>query len=235
MSDRHPNYQMPWARVRLIAGDKPGTMRLTEFGLVLYNGIDWSFLAPIKASWAGLPPADTVRAGTEATVIDCGGAIAVAGAAGWVFRPVVIASSSTLISVSGATSLVEQTAFSAAVPASLMGTKGQLNVETYIEFSAASANAKTIRTRLGGQLLGQLAASSTHKTYSVLSRIKNFGAAAQKNMDGQIFTYGGSGGGVNSSTVDTSQATAFTVSLQLAVTTESAVFHGYLATVQPGM
>lgn len=74
MIDRHPNYQIPWARVRLMAGDRPGTTRLTEFGLATYDGTEWSFIAPIKAAYT-LPDPATLAPGT--TVV-CGSALLVA-------------------------------------------------------------------------------------------------------------------------------------------------------------
>src|SRR5574343_72124 len=54
MSDRHPNYTIPWARVRVSAGDKPGTMRLTEFGLATYDGSRWTLADLEPRTWAQL-------------------------------------------------------------------------------------------------------------------------------------------------------------------------------------
>lgn len=72
MIDRHPNYQIPWARVRLMAGDRPGTTRLTEFGLATWDGSRWMLADLEPRTWAQLRalPTATLTPGMCCRVTD---------------------------------------------------------------------------------------------------------------------------------------------------------------------
>ena len=209
-------------------------------------GVDMGFLInprlsasrvkiPIVCAWAERPNPSKVPAGTEMSVLDCGGAIAVAGVAGWVFRPIELFNSSTPVLISGAAGSADQVAHQFTIPASLMGAKGVIATELFGAFSVASANSKTLKMKIGSSTLCALAWSASHKTFSALSRVKNITKASQANMDGGIFNFGGSGGNIITSSIDTSVDTTVHFTIALGNATETCTFHGIRATVYPAM
>lgn len=190
---------------------------------------------PIICAWAERPSTSSVPVGTEMSVTDCGGAIAVAGVTGWVFRPVEIFNSSVSILINGSVGSSDQVAYQFTIPASIMGVKGVIATELFGVFSVASANSKMLKMKIGSSTLCSLTWSTAHKTFSALSRVKNITKLSQSNMDGGIFNFGGSGGNIGTSSIDTSVDTTVQFTLALGNATETCTFQGIRATVYPAM
>ena len=209
---------------------------VTDYGrtIAISDGVRWR-LERLYLAWADLPPASLVPAGTEASVIDCGGATAVASVVGWVFRPIEVFNSSAAVLISGSVGSSDQVGYQFTVPANLLGTKGSLSIEVVGTFSVASANSKILKMKLGATTLSQLSYQASHKSISALGRLKNITKSSQIIMDGQIFTFGGSGGGVQTATVDTSVDTVIQLTMAMGSTAETCTFHGVRATLYPAM
>lgn len=202
--------------------------------VAISDGVRWR-LERLYLPWGSLPPSSLVSIGTEASVTDVAGAIAVAGVTGWVFRPVEIFNTSTSVLISGAVGATDQVAYQWILPAGLLGVKGVVQIETFGTFSVASANSKTIKLKLGGAILSVFAYSSFHKTLSTLGRIKNINRTNQSAMDGGILGPGGSGGNLSIANVDTSLDAIMQITMALGSTAETCTFGGAKVTVFPSM
>ena len=167
------------------------------------------------------------------SVLDCCGAIAVAGVSGWVFRPIRIRQVSTPVTVTGTTSQLVVDSF--IIPGKLLGTKGQLKIRAKCNSSSNNSNNKSIQFYLGGQAVSQIA----HSTAMYLSSGYDI-ELINVNATNQV---GGSGSNgaqnwgafFNQLTVDTGVDQLFETKMQLAVGTDSITLKSLCIDIQPAM
>ena len=234
-----PLRQYPLAQAMAInpATLQPGTpVRITDFGgtIAITDGVRWR-LERLYLAWGGLPSALLVPVGTEASITDCGGAIAVAGVAGWVFRPVEIFNSGAVVQNSTIGS--EVTAYSATIPAGLMGTKGTCVVESFVAAQAANSNAKSAVVRFGGTAFNTFSLTASYRVSSILTRIRNTGISANRGLE----PAGGLSPGTSSfqlsaiTAIDTSVAVPVTLGSTVSVSGDVLTFSGCTVTIKPAM
>ena len=214
---------------------KAGAVRqVTDYGgtIAVPDGVRWR-LERLYSTWDSKPAANLVPVGTELSVTDCGGAIAVAGVAGWVFRPIRIRQVSTQVTVTGTTSQIVVDSFT--VPAKLLGAKGQLKIRAKINASSTNSNSKYTQFYLGGQAVSQ--GSSNLATYlSAGYDIELLNVNATNQVGGSGSNGAQNWGAVfNQLTVDTGVDQLFETKLQLAVGTEYMTLKSLCIDIQLGL
>lgn len=177
--------------------------------------------------WASLPPAASVPIGTEASVTDCGGAIAVAGVVGWVFRPIAIASNTVVTATLAATAT--ELLRDSSIPVALLGTKGFIKLETLV--NKPSSNNHTMR--IGNETAGITSFSTVQPNQPISVKIG-------KTADGKIriltpYTPNG-----NSAPGSVIVLTPSQLNLSIYLTDEgtagdTVTMYGYSITIQPAM
>jgi hypothetical protein len=124
----------------------------------------------------------------------------------------------------------EVTAASVALPANVIGPNGSLCVNVQASTNS-TAGAKTVRTKLGSATVGTDAVT-TSLALGVYRTINNRGGVARQ-VSGPVSS-AGVGTAVVESTVDTSQAQAFTITLQKAAATDTLVMESMALELYPG-
>lgn len=208
--------------------------RVTDYGgtLAFSDGSRWR-LERLYLTWSGLPSASVVPVGTEASVTDCGGAIAVAGVSGWVFRPIRIRQVSTPVTVTGTTAQIVVDSFT--VPAKLLGAKGQLKIRAKINTSSTNSNAKSTQFYFGGQAVSPVSSSAaTYLSAGYDIELLNVNATNQVGGSGSNGAQNWSAV-FNQLTVDTGVDQLFETKLQLAVGTDSITLKSLCIDIQPAM
>jgi len=119
----------------------------------------------------------------------------------------------------------EITARSVTIPAGLMGGNGQLVCDSLTSISATSSG-RSLRTRLGGSLTCTMgSAVGTTTSYSGRATTQNVTASLQ--YSNPVFTGSTSTVAVTRTTIDTSAATAYALTLQMATATDFIINHSF--------
>ena len=190
----------------------------------------WEF-GRLKLAWAALPSATLVPNGTEASVTDVGGAIAVAGVAGWVFRPIVITFSNK-VTITGST--VEQELASYTIPGSLVGKNGTVYMDSDYTFTG-STNAKTMYAKLNGQdLYGGYKVTNAGAVAARRQAKSRFRDGVKQTFP-PLWGYDGSTSILTSATIDWTQPMVAKFTAKLDLATESLAFEGGQIIIQPAM
>ena len=140
----------------------------------------------------------------------------------------VLAQSAAASSVTGTTA--ETILASVAIPAGYLGPNGTLRVTTLWSFPN-SANTKTIRVRLGGQIFS-IKALTTSLSFQGQTIIRARGTRAQvSSAPSAASDFGSSGAVVQMGTVDMTQDQTLTITGTLASSTETITHEGYIVEV----
>ena len=137
----------------------------------------------------------------------------------WVrLNPIKVFSLSAPVVLTGSTSGV--TLATITIPAGLIGANGKLKIYP-LWATTNNANVKTLRLNIGGVLCSTMTSQSVPNNSGLLI-IRNINSeSAQKCSSGLVAGIGASSGSIASTTIDTTAATAITITGQLAVGTDT--------------
>ena len=137
----------------------------------------------------------------------------------WVrLNPIKVFSLSAPVVLTGSTSGV--TLATITIPAGLIGANGKLKI--YPLWSTTNnANVKTLRAVFGGSACTTMYSQSVPNNSGLVIIRNTNNEAAQKTSSGLVAGIGASSGSIASTTIDTTAATAITITGQLAVGTDT--------------
>ena len=118
----------------------------------------------------------------------------------------------------------EVTARSVTIPAGLMGENGQLSSDS-LSGCQASANAKTVRLKLGNSTVTSSVNSST--SLSIMGSTVTSNSNASLQYSRPVYTGSTSTSSVTRTTIDTTAETTYSLTLQMAVATEYIINHNF--------
>lgn len=206
--------------IQYIQGQAPLTDELSYFGAVAYT-------------WANLPSASSMVGAVFVTDVGTHGSLWYSDGTTWGLAngSCVLAQSAVAVSVSASTS--EESLFSIAIPAGLLGLSGALRL-SMLWTTTSSANNKTLRARLGSTALGGSAwfalvntttASTQIPAHTLRSRNSASSQVCFPAANGSVGTQ--SGTAVSTFTEDTSVATVFALTGQKATAGEVLTLEGF--------
>ena len=118
----------------------------------------------------------------------------------------------------------EVTARSVTIPAGLMGENGQLSSDS-LSGCQASAYAKTVRLKLGNSTV--TSSVSTTPSLSIMGSTATSNSNASLQYSRPVYTGSTSTSSVSRTTIDTTAATTYSLTLQMAVATEYIINHNF--------
>ena len=118
----------------------------------------------------------------------------------------------------------EVTARSVTIPAGLMGENGQLSSDS-LSGCQASANAKTVRLKLGNSTVTSSASATT--SLSIMGSTVTSNSNASLQYSRPVYTGSTSTSSVTRTTIDTTAATTYSLTLQMAAATDYIINHSF--------
>jgi len=198
---------------------------------LMWRGTVWTTLTPVVGNWSLVSSLTTLGIGSEASVSDCGNAVAVYGPTGWTFRPIIINSNVkvTLTGTSTKTSLAQ-----VVVPAHVLGNNGTVLVD--VDFSCTgSTNIKNLYAELGTvDLMGGYAVSSAT---AIAARRSAKGRSRTKSTvwGVPLWSFDGTATSFSPQAVDLTVAKTLNISGKLSLSTETFNLEGFSINIQPAM
>ena len=119
----------------------------------------------------------------------------------------------------------EITARSVTIPAGLMGESGQLVCDS-LTFISGTSSLKSVRSRLGGSPIC-LGSTSTNTLLSMIGKVITQNATASTQYSNPIFSGSTAASTLTRTTIDTSAATTYTLTLQMAAATDFIINHSF--------